>query len=92
MPPAVAFEMVRTVGLALPGVEESTRYDGSPVFKRGGIFMAVVASHPSAEPDSLVVGIGIDERELLLEDAPETYYLTDLLPKPPSGASASVAS
>ena len=39
--------------------------------------MAGIATHPSAEPDSLVVRIGIDEREWLLEDAPETYYLTD---------------
>ena len=45
--------------------------------KRGGAFMAGIATHPSAEPDSLVVRIGIDEREWLLEDAPETYYLTD---------------
>jgi hypothetical protein len=76
-PRADAFEMVRTVGLALPDVEESTRYDGSPVLKRGGAFMAGIATHPSAEPGSLVVRIGIDEREWLLEDAPETYYLTD---------------
>ena len=76
-PRADAFEMVRTVGLALPDVEESTKYDGSPVLKRGGAFMAGIASHPSAEPDSLVVRIGFYEREWLLEDAPETYYLTD---------------
>ena len=69
--------MVRTEGLALPGVEESTKYDGSPVLKCGGVFMAGIASHPSAEPDSLVVRIGIDEREWLLEAAPETYYVTD---------------
>jgi hypothetical protein len=72
-----AFEMVRTEGLALPGVEESAKYDGSPVLKCGGAFMAGIAGHPSAEPDSLVVRIGIDEREWLLEDAPETYYVTD---------------
>jgi hypothetical protein len=44
-PQADAFEMVRTVGLARPDVEESTRYDGSPVLKRGGAFMAGIASH-----------------------------------------------
>jgi hypothetical protein len=39
--------------------------------------MAGLAAHPSAEPDSLVVRIDLDEREWLLEDAPETYYVTD---------------
>jgi hypothetical protein len=75
--PADAFDMVRTVGLALPNVKAATRYDGSPVLKLGGCFMAGLATHPSAEPDTLVVRIGSDERECLIEDAPDTYYLTD---------------
>ncbi|MDO8680504.1 MAG: MmcQ/YjbR family DNA-binding protein [Acidobacteriota bacterium] len=75
--PAHGFEIVRTVGLALPDVEAVTKYDGSPMLKRGGSFMAGVATHPSAEPDTLVVRADVDERALLLEDAPETYYLTD---------------
>ena len=33
--------------------------------------------HRSAEPETLVVRMGLDERALLLEDAPETYYVTD---------------
>jgi len=70
------FEMVRTVGLALPDVEDATRYDGSPVLKLGGCFMAGLATHPSAEPHSLVVRSGCEEREWLIADAPETYYLT----------------
>jgi hypothetical protein len=65
------------VGLALPDVEAATRYDGSPVLKAGGCFMAGLATHPSAEPATLVVRIGLDERTWLLEDAPETYYLTE---------------
>jgi hypothetical protein len=39
--------------------------------------MAGLASHRSAEPGTLVVRIGIEEREWLLEDAPDTYYVTD---------------
>ena len=74
-----AFERVREVGLALPGVEAGTRYDGSPVLKAHGCFMACLTVHPDAEPDSLVVRIGFEEREYLLEDAPDTYYLTDYL-------------
>ena len=55
----------------------SIRYDGQPVLKVNGCFMAGLASHPSAEPGSLVVRVDVDEREWLLADAPETYYVTD---------------
>jgi hypothetical protein len=71
------FETVRKVGLTLPGVEAATKYDGAPVLKLGGSFMAGLATHRSAEPGTLVVRVGFEEREWLLEDAPEIYYLTD---------------
>jgi hypothetical protein len=74
---------VRTVGLALAGVEATTRYDGSPVLKVGGCFMAGLATHPSAEPDTLVVRADAGERAWLIEDAPEVYYLTDYYEKYP---------
>ena len=77
------FETVRTVGLALPDVETATKYDGSPVLKVGGSFMAGLATHSSAEPETLVVRIGLEERECLLEDAPETYYVTDYYQRHP---------
>jgi hypothetical protein len=75
--PADVFETVRTVGLTLPDVEATRKYDGSPVLKVGGCFMAGLATHRSAEPETLVVRVGFEERGGLLEDAPETYYLTD---------------
>jgi hypothetical protein len=75
--PADVFDAVRTVGLALPDVEATTKYDGSPVLKVGGSFMAGLATHRSAEPATLVVRVGFEERERLMEDAPEAYYLTD---------------
>jgi hypothetical protein len=71
------FEVVRDVGCNLPNVEATTKYDGSPVLKVSGVFMAGLAMHASAEPDTLVVRAGLEEREGLLEDAPEIYYLTD---------------
>ena len=61
----------------LVGVEATTRYDGSPVLKVRDCFMAGLASHHSAEPGTLVVRIGLEEREHLLADAPEIYYVTD---------------
>jgi hypothetical protein len=42
------FEIVEKVGLALPGVERATKYDGSPVLRVDGCFMAGVATHRSA--------------------------------------------
>jgi hypothetical protein len=72
-----AFETVKAVGLKLPHVHVAIRYDGSPVLKLGGCFMAGLASHPSAERDTLVVRADIEDREALLEDAPEIYYVTD---------------
>lgn len=74
---ADAFGLVKTVGLTLPDVEAAIKYDGSPILKTSGCFMAGLASHRSAEPGTLVVRIGVEEREWLLEDAPDTYYLTD---------------
>ena len=74
---ADSFAPVKAVGLTFPDVEAVIRYDGSPGLKARGCFMAGLATHESAEPDSLVVRVNLDEREYLLEDAPETYYLTD---------------
>src|SRR5262245_13538776 len=75
--PSDLFDIVRTVGLGLPGVEAATRYDGSPMLKVGGCFMAGLATHRSAEPGTLVVRYDLEARVSLLEDAPETYYVTD---------------
>jgi hypothetical protein len=72
-----SFDLVREVGLTLPDVSVTTKYDGSQVLTRGGCFVAGLATHRSAEPDSLVVRYEIDERAWLIEDAPDIYYLTD---------------
>jgi hypothetical protein len=75
--PSDTFETVREVGLALPNVQAATKYDGSPVLKVGGAFMAGMATHRSAEAATIVVRIGLEERAWLLQEAPETYYVTD---------------
>jgi hypothetical protein len=80
---AGAFDLVTIVGLRLPGVESAVKYDGSPMLKVGGCFMAGLATHSSAEPDTLVVRAQLEDRELLLEEAPETYYITDYYRKHP---------
>lgn len=78
-----AFAAARRIGLSLPGVESTTRYDGAPVLKAGGCFMAGLASHRSAEPASLVVRMDLEQRQWLLEDAPDTYYVTEYYEKYP---------
>lgn len=72
----INFDTVRKIGLAFPGVEESTAY-GSPALKVHGKLLACVPAHRSAEPGSLVVRVGFDDRAELLAAAPDVYYLTD---------------
>jgi hypothetical protein len=71
------FDLVREIGLSMPDVKASVKYDGSPVLKAGGSFMAGIATDESAEADSLVVRCEFADRELFIEDAPDTYYVTD---------------
>ena len=78
-----SFDTVRALGLTLPGVEATTRYDGSPVLKLGGCFMAGLATHPSAEPGTLVIRAAFDERAWMIEDAPQAYYVTEYYRKYP---------
>lgn len=72
-----AFALVRRVGLSLPDVTEETKYDGTPVLKAAGSFMAGIATDEEADANSLVVRCDFEDRELLLEDAPDIYYVTE---------------
>lgn len=73
---AANFDTVRKIGLELPGVDESTAF-GAPALKIRGKLMACLPTHRSAEPDSLLVRVGFDDRTELLAAAPDVYYLTD---------------
>jgi hypothetical protein len=75
-PSTINFDTVRKIGLALPGVEESTAH-GSPALKIHGTLLACLPIHRSAEPGSLVVRIGFDDRAELLAADPDVYYVTD---------------
>ena len=70
----MTFATVRTIGLTLPGVEEGTMY-GTPALKLRGKFLACMASHKSAEPNTLVVRVDFAQRDAMIADDPETYYL-----------------
>jgi len=50
---------------------------GKLALKVRGKLLACLAVHKSAEPESLVVRIDLEQRAGLLAEAPETYYITD---------------
>jgi hypothetical protein len=70
----MTFAAVRAIGCRLPDVEESTSY-GSPALKVRGRLIACMASHKSAEPNTLVVMVPFDQRSALIEEQPDMYYL-----------------
>lgn len=76
MPSKTSFDTVRRVGLKLPDVEESTAY-GKPALKVHGKNFACMSSHKSAEPDSLVIRVDLEQRAELLAADPKLYYITD---------------
>jgi hypothetical protein len=76
MPRASRFKTVEAIGRTLPDVEVTTTW-GMPTLKVHGKMFACIASHKSAEPDTLVVMMDIADRDALIADDPETYYLKE---------------
>ena len=70
------FDAAIAIGRTLPGVEVTTTW-GAPALKVHGKMFACVAINRSAEPDSMVVRMDTAQRDLLIEEEPATYYLTD---------------
>jgi hypothetical protein len=70
------FAAVEAIGGALPNVEVTTAW-GQPALKVHGKMFVCIASHKSAEPNSLVVMMDFADRDALVEDDPGTYYLKD---------------
>ena len=68
------FAAVEAIGGALPDVEVTTAW-GQPALKVHGKMFVCIASHKSAEPNSLVVMMAFADRDALVEDDPATYYL-----------------
>src|SRR5215475_8934739 len=73
---SLGFDVVRELARTLPDVEESTGH-GAPSLKVRGRLLTCPAIHRSAEPHSLVVKIGFDQRAMLIASAPDVYYVTD---------------
>ena len=76
MPRGSSFKTVEAVGRTLPDVEVTTMF-GKPALKVRGKMFVCIASHKSAEPNTLAVMMDFADRDALLEDDPDTYYLKD---------------
>ena len=70
------FDTVIDIGLTLPLVVEGTAYRGRALKLRGKI-LACVPANKSAEVNCAMVRIAFERRAELLQQSPETYYLTD---------------
>jgi len=68
----VNFEQVRKLAMGLPGVEEGTSY-GTAAFKVGGKLIARLKE----DGETLVLATTFEEREGLMAEEGETYFLTD---------------
>ena len=74
--PSVSLETVWQMGAALHGVDKSTGW-GNPALKVRGQLMVCVPTHRSAEPGSLMIRLDRNDREPLLAESPDLYYITD---------------
>jgi hypothetical protein len=72
----ITFQTVRDIGLQMPEVEESTMY-GAPALKLRGQLLTCLPTHKSAEPNSLAVRVSFADRDDLLREAPEIYYVKE---------------
>jgi hypothetical protein len=70
------FRRVEVIGRTLPDVEVTTTW-GKPTLKVNGTMFVCIASHKSAEPDTLVVMMDFPDRDALIEEEPDTYYLKE---------------
>lgn len=73
---ANGFDAVLKAARALPDVEAATAW-GAASLKVRGRLLACEAIHRSAEPNSIVVRIGMDQRAELIAAEPDVYYITD---------------
>jgi hypothetical protein len=68
----MTFDHVCTIALAWPGVERSTSY-GTPALKVKGKLLTRLREDGET---LVVIGVGFDEREMLMEAEPEVFHIT----------------
>ncbi|HKE83253.1 MAG TPA: MmcQ/YjbR family DNA-binding protein, partial [Vicinamibacterales bacterium] len=67
---------VRAIGRTLSDVEETTSWGAFALKVRGKMFVCT-AINKAAEPNSLVVRMDFAQRDALLAEDPDTFYLKD---------------
>jgi len=70
----MTFKQIEALAKDLPRVETGTTW-GSPALKVDGQMFAVIPTHKSAEPNSLAVRIAFADRDAMIEDDPQTFYV-----------------
>jgi len=73
---AVTFEDVAAIGCTLEGAERTMAW-GQPALKVRGKMFVCMTAHRSAEPNSLAVMMDFPDRDALIADDPDTYYLKE---------------
>ena len=68
----MTYDEIVKLALELPGAEESTSY-GTPALKVAGKMLA----RKHQDGVSIVLRVSFDEREMLMEAEPATFYITD---------------
>jgi len=63
---------VREIVLSFPGTEEGVSY-GHPAFKVAGKFFTRLRKD---DQSMVLMGVHVDEREMLMEAEPETFHIT----------------
>ena len=69
MPRSCSFKTVESIGRTLPAVELTTTW-GKPALKVNGKMFVCMASHKSAEPNTLVVMMDFAARDALARGRP----------------------
>ena len=70
----ITYDTIRRVALTFPNVEESTSY-GTPALKvKGKLF---IRWRNEEDPDTIVLKMPFEQREALMAENPETYFITD---------------
>ncbi len=70
----LTFAAVRAIARTLDGVEESTAY-GSPALRVKKTMIACIAINKAAEPNTLMIRLPFDQRDELIAEQPDIYYL-----------------
>ncbi|HEY4363615.1 MAG TPA: hypothetical protein VGN17_21800 [Bryobacteraceae bacterium] len=72
----LTYDDVRELAHTLPDIQESSHY-GVIALKLHGVLLACTPTNKAAEPDSLMIRLDFEQREALLAEAPEIFYLPD---------------